>query len=72
MKRKRAKSGLSMHSGTSNRFGSRRGALNRDIQGKLGQILREMYDDVVKEDVPDHLVDLVKRYEKSGGEGPRS
>ena len=62
-----------MHSGPSDRSGNRRKALNREIQGKLGQILRDMYDDVVKEEVPNHLVDLVKRYEKSGGgEGSRS
>jgi hypothetical protein len=50
-----------------------RGKLDRQTTEKLGQLLRDYYKERVKEDVPDHLVELVKRFDKRGGdEGPRS
>jgi hypothetical protein len=38
--------------------------LNREIQHKIGQQLRAMYDDVVHEGVPDRFADLLKRLDK--------
>jgi hypothetical protein len=40
------------------------GRLGRDVQAKIGNQLRAIYDDVVKEGVPDRFVDLLKRLEK--------
>ena len=35
--------------------------LGREVQAKIGQQLRAMYDDVVNQGVPDHISDLVRR-----------
>jgi len=35
--------------------------LGREVQARIGQQLRAMYDDVVKEGVPQHIGDLVLR-----------
>ena len=43
--------------------------LNREIQTKIGQQLRAMYDDVVQEGVPDRITDLLKRLDKPSDEG---
>ena len=42
--------------------------LGRDIQSKIGDQLRAMYDDVVAQGVPDRFADLLKRLEDQGGE----
>jgi hypothetical protein len=42
----------------------RGGKLNPDVQGKIGQQLRAMYDDVVKEGVPDRFADLLRQLEE--------
>ena len=39
-------------------------SLGGDIRGKLGRQLREMYDDVVAQGVPDRFVDLLNRLER--------
>jgi hypothetical protein len=50
-------------------------SLGRDIQVKIGQHLRTMYDEVVKQGVPDHLTSLLQeledkaKTEKTGGKG---
>jgi uncharacterized protein YcbK (DUF882 family) len=49
-----------------------RGKLDRQTTEKLGQLLRDYYKERVKEDIPDHLVDLVKRFDKRSDEGPKS
>jgi hypothetical protein len=41
-----------------------KGRLGRDVQNKIGQQLRTMYDDVVKEGVPDRFNDLLKRLDE--------
>jgi hypothetical protein len=46
-----------------------RSGLNREIQSKIGQQLRAMYDDVVQEGVPDRFADLLKRLDKPSDEG---
>ena len=35
--------------------------LGREVQARIGQQLRAMYDDVVNEGVPQHITDLVRR-----------
>jgi hypothetical protein len=37
------------------------GRLGRDVQAKIGGQLRALYDEVVKEGVPDRFVELLKR-----------
>lgn len=46
--------------------------LDRNVQAKIGQQLRAMYDDVVKQGVPDRFNELLRKLgesEKPGGEG---
>ena len=38
--------------------------LSPEIQGKIGQQLRAMYDDLVKEGVPDRLSDLLRQLDE--------
>jgi Anti-sigma factor NepR len=38
--------------------------LGGEIRGKIGRQLREMYDDVVLQGVPDRFVELLNRLEK--------
>lgn len=47
------------------------GGLSREATIKIGQQLRAMYDEVVKEGVPDRFNDLLKRLDggKRSGEG---
>ncbi len=35
--------------------------LGREVQARIGQQLRAMYDDVVSQGVPRHITDLVRR-----------
>jgi len=35
--------------------------LGREVQAKIGQQLRAMYDEVVNQGVPNHIADLVRR-----------
>jgi Anti-sigma factor NepR len=35
--------------------------LGREVQARIGQQLRALYDEVVKEGVPQHIADLVSR-----------
>jgi hypothetical protein len=39
--------------------------LGRDIQAKIGQQLRALYDEVVNQGVPDRFADLLNRLDKS-------
>jgi hypothetical protein len=38
-----------------------RGRLGRDVQTKIGQQLRAMYDDVVNAGVPDRFTDMLRK-----------
>lgn len=40
--------------------------LGRDVQARLGQQLRSMYDDVVNQGVPDRFNDLLNRLDNDG------
>jgi hypothetical protein len=46
--------------------GARPGKLGRDVQARLGQQLRAMYDDVVNQGVPDRFADLLNRLDANG------
>ena len=39
----------------------REARLGREVQARIGQQLRAIYDDVVNQGVPPHLADLVRR-----------
>ena len=45
---------------------SRPGKLGREVQARLGQQLRAMYDDVVSQGVPDRFTELLNRLEGTG------
>jgi hypothetical protein len=40
--------------------------LSRDVQAKLGQQLRSIYDDVVSQGVPDRFAELLNQLDDSG------
>ena len=40
--------------------------LSREVQARLGQQLRSMYDDVVNQGVPDRFTDLLNRIDRNG------
>jgi hypothetical protein len=40
--------------------------LSREVQARLGQQLRAMYDDVVSQGVPDRFTELIKRINGNG------
>lgn len=42
------------------------GELDRDIQLRIGEGLRAMYDDIVKQGVPDRFADLLSKLEEKG------
>lgn len=42
-------------------------SLGRDVQVKIGQHLRTMYDEVVKQGVPDHLSELLRKLDHPRG-----
>jgi hypothetical protein len=47
-----------------------RGRLGRDVQSKIGQQLRSMYDDVVSEGVPERFTEMLRQLdEKKEGSG---
>ena len=41
-----------------------KGRLGRDVQSKIGQQLRAMYDDVVSEGVPDRFTEMLQRLDE--------
>ncbi len=41
-----------------------RGRLGRDVQSKIGQQLRAMYDDVVSEGVPDRFTEMLRQLDR--------
>lgn len=41
-----------------------RGRLGRDVQSKIGQQLRAMYDDVVSAGVPDRFSEMLQRLDE--------
>jgi hypothetical protein len=51
--------------------GTKPAKLGRDVQARLGQQLRAMYDDVVNQGVPDRFNDLINRLDGSGKKDPQ-
>jgi len=50
------------------------GRLGRDVQQKIGQQLRSMYDDVIKEGVPDRFTEMLRQLDSiddGSNKGPR-
>ena len=41
-----------------------KGRLGRDVQSKIGQQLRAMYDDVVNDGVPDRFVEMLQKLDE--------
>jgi hypothetical protein len=64
MKDKEGRPGSPMQSGESRSGNSSSGALDKETQQKIGQQLRAMYDDVVRQGVPDRFADLLKRLDR--------
>jgi hypothetical protein len=61
----RKRVGVNMHSDDSESPSGKSGAtLGREVQSKIGQQLRAMYDDVVSQGVPARFADLLSRLEQ--------
>jgi hypothetical protein len=43
----------------------KQGGLNAEIQSRIGHQLRAMYDDVVRQGVPDRFAELIKKLDTS-------
>ena len=43
--------------------------LGREIQSRIGDQLRAMYDDVVRQGVPDRFADLIRKLDQPGAQG---
>jgi hypothetical protein len=41
------------------------GTLGRDVQTKIGDQLRALHDDIVKQGVPDRFVELLARFDRA-------
>jgi|SwirhisoilCB2_FD_contig_31_15854157_length_273_multi_3_in_0_out_0_1 hypothetical protein len=61
------KSGSDMATGVMQRKG--RGRLTREVQQKIGSQLRAMYDDVVKQGVPDRFTELLAQLDERNNKG---
>jgi Anti-sigma factor NepR len=46
--------------------GQKPAKLGREVQARLGQQLRAMYDDVVNQGVPDRFTELLDRLDRNG------
>ena len=44
----------------------KQGGLNAEIQSRIGHQLRAMYDDVVRQGVPDRFAELIRKLDASG------
>ena len=47
----------------------KQGGLNAEIQARIGHQLRAMYDDVVRQGVPDRFAELVRKLDEPGVQG---
>ncbi|RYE60468.1 MAG: hypothetical protein EOO82_03185 [Oxalobacteraceae bacterium] len=48
----------------------KRSGLNSEIQARIGHQLRSIYDDVVRQGVPDRFADLIKKLDQPGANVP--
>jgi hypothetical protein len=44
-----------------------KGGLNAEIQSRIGHQLRAMYDDIVRQGVPERFADLIRTLDVPGG-----
>jgi hypothetical protein len=49
--------------------GAKPAKLSREVQARLGQQLRSMYDDVVNQGVPDRFAELINRINGDDNKG---
>jgi len=47
----------------------KQGGLNAEIQARIGHQLRAMYDDVVRQGVPDRFAELVRKLDEPCAQG---
>lgn len=47
----------------------KQGALNAEIQARIGHQLRAMYDDVVRQGVPDRFADMIRKLDQPEAQG---
>ena len=47
----------------------KQGGLNAEIQSRIGHQLRAMYDDVVRQGVPDRFAELIRKLDTPQGGG---
>jgi hypothetical protein len=47
----------------------KQGGLNAEIQSRIGHQLRAMYDDVVRQGVPDRFAELIRKLDQPGAQG---
>lgn len=57
--------GKNMNS-TENSGPRKTGGLNAEIQARIGHQLRAMYDDVVRQGVPDRFAELIRKLDEPG------
>ena len=50
----------------SRKTSSKPAKLSREVQARLGQQLRAMYDDVVNQGVPERFTEMIKRIDGNG------
>ena len=55
----------------SRKDGTKPGKLSREVQARLGQQLRAMYDEVVSQGVPDRFTELLNRIDDDGSKDRR-
>jgi hypothetical protein len=48
-----------------------KGGLNAEIQSRIGHQLRAMYDDVVRQGVPDRFAELIRKLDASEPDDPQ-
>ncbi|EAQ36761.1 hypothetical protein NB311A_15877 [Nitrobacter sp. Nb-311A] len=48
-----------------------KGGLNAEIQSRIGHQLRAMYDDVVRQGIPDRFAELIRKLDASEPEKPQ-
>ena len=48
----------------------KQGGLNSEIQSRIGHQLRAMYDDVVRQGVPDRFAELIRKLDDAQAQNP--
>src|SRR3978361_1680268 len=55
-----------------NTASGKQSGLNAEIQSRIGHQLRAMYDDVVRQGVPDRFADLIRKLDENGPAGEQA